>query len=437
MNSSCSKNKSNSNKDKIKSNKSENYYKKNYNSNGYNSDTSKSKILSSKNNLINNPGLEISRENIKNRNSDYYNNYRPNNMTKFTNISNPHYDKQRIQQAESKIKSKVETDKKIYSLLQKRNTDQVSQVKEYNSDRLYNSKYKNYNYEHPPYQNIENETFIEKDELFNRHADENSVINNLSYLRECEGSFQNDESIKLIDKNNKENKKKQKCNWAIEYDKELKPQILKEKDDNQKIVQVKQYPNKDCNLKNYHTSQNYSYIKNENYEAYQNEEENYQEASSTYQSQSPKTPLATHSNEAISHRKNASSLSTYSRKFPSDSPYAAINTGMTNITNFKNQDETFLREQTINNYINNNYKREAQGSSRVVSPHFGRNQNFFSSNEENEINQRSQMDEPFTIQNENIVSPESNPHKISHNSRNSENSDKLSSYTPSERTKSK
>jgi hypothetical protein len=533
--------------------------------------------------------------------------------------SNPNFDKRKVMEAESKIKSSVQTDRKIFQMLKNKNMQQPdSQESQYGPhddyqnyqdyEEHYENVKNNFNEEYQPdeenyneddicqetgncYEDKENTNSVYKNDTYyknnnsqnysNRknynnqeysqqdmgsnynkkfineqtpqsnsvrsgntdtgnnyqkyHKNEpqqyddstnyNQNYNNDSYFRESQSSIQNQQITQNDSTLNSEKKK----NYVIEFDKNLKPQIIKEKD--MKAMNVNASTNRGENSTNrsYREGQENKNIKKQilnknvpmpNNSITGNEYYSHQQASLRKQVPIP-------SNKRVNSNLDNSNSHNYSRNFPNEA-YNMIPTEMSQFdhnnyyqnSNFNKfiqaasafdsvyssnrNEETILREQSINKYINKNnsdknannsmYRRipstftnnfynneedlnlsvnnsninlpmqmqhqmrdspqlnienyppsnsqpKSSRDDELLSPHFNYSARY---NREEEVRQETNQNNsqnqyvPFTIQNEDFVKAPTNQKNYSPNEENDLNeSDRLSSYAPSERTKSK
>lgn len=358
-----------------------------------------------------NSNFKLGREKLTNQNKKSralsYEKVKKENLNIQTNsanmiTNNPYFDKKKVMEVESKIKSRVETDKKIFSML--RNKNRNEEEKEYyqhdedqNYDRNYQheeSQYEKYRENNQSYYQENNESNIQNQENSNlyqyqqtdecqndvsrshmrgyenisqnnisyndnhRHEQyyenpDNSQLNKSEITQSCMNQSQSyyDRDSYYENSHNERNRQtyhnssqftsNNKSNYVIEYDKDLKPQVIKEKD-------IKTKNPKKQNIK---SDRKNSYVsRNENYPRHQKQPSNVTRSDMSY-----------------------------SKNFPQDSPYL-IPTEISHIDQNGTHDrfnpnafesiynsqqisdrngDTILREQFINNYITKQKKRSS------------------------------------------------------------------------------
>lgn len=362
----------------------------------------------------------------------------------------------------------------------------------------------------------------------NTYSNQNYNNGNNSYFRESQSSIQNQINTQNDSTLNSEKKK----NYLIEFDKNFKPQIIKEKD--MKIMNVSVSTNREENSTN-RSLQDRDGPQNKNIRK-QILNKNMQMASNNnigneyYSNNQPnlKKQVFIPCNKRMNSNLEYSNLHNYSRNFPIEaynmmptetSQFEPNNFHNSNFNKFiqaasafdsvysqNRNEDTILREQSINKYINKNnsdrnannsiyrripstftnnfysneedlnlsvnnsnlnlpmqihqqmrdspqlniennshahYQPKSSREDELISPHFNYSARY---NREEEVRQETNQNTcnnqnqyiPFTIQNEDFVKSPNNQKNFSASEENDLNeSDRLSSYTPSERTKSK
>lgn len=362
----------------------------------------------------------------------------------------------------------------------------------------------------------------------NTYSNQNYNNGNNSYFRESQSSMQNQINTQNDSTLNSEKKK----NYLIEFDKNLKPQVIKEKD--MKIMNVSVSTNREVNSTN-RSLQDRDVPQNKNIRK-QIFNKNMQMANNSnigneyYSHHQPnlKKQVFIPSNKRVNSNLENSNLHNYSRNFPIEaynmmptetSQFEQNNYHNSNFNKFiqaasafdsvysqNRNEDTILREQSIYKYINKNnsdrnannsmyrripstftnnfysneedlnlsvnnsnlnlpmqihqqmrdspqlniennshahYQPKSSREDELISPHFNYSARY---NREEEVRQETNQNTcsnqnqyiPFTIQNEEFVKSPNNQKNFSACEENDLNeSDRLSSYTPSERTKSK